>query len=41
MSTHGDLYGDLSIQRALCYANPEKGDFRPFGQVYPEKSDLW
>ena len=25
--------------RELC-ANPEKGDFCPFGQVYPEKSDL-
>jgi hypothetical protein len=22
-------------------ANPEKGDFAPFGQAYPEKSDLW
>ncbi len=22
-------------------ANPEKGDFAPLGQAYPEKSDLW
>jgi hypothetical protein len=39
MSTRGDFINRDRFRGVV--PNPEKGDFCPFAQTYPEKSDLW